>query len=147
MSDWIVGLVCRDHNSSTECRCSLNCACVFVSAASQRKASIGWLCHEDCSSGNIWAAAEDKSQWFCIWHIKRERDRENHSLSYLNSMGPSTCASAAVCLLCRLFGAVFDQTSSPKIPDMATVMAEILYLLEIIIVNHRRLKSPGSIWL
>lgn len=57
----------------------------------------------------------------CLTH--KERDRENHSLSYLNSMVPSTCASAAACVLCQLFGAVFDQTSSPEIPDLATVMA------------------------
>ena len=51
-------------------------------------------------------------------------------------MVSSTCASAAVCPLCQLFGAVhvFD-LSSPKIADMATVMAEIRYPLEIIIAN------------
>lgn len=75
--------------------------------------------------------------------MKRERKK---SLSvYLNSMVPSTCASATVRLPCQLFGAVFDQTSSPKIPDTATAMAEIWYPLEITIVNHRLLKSPGSI--
>lgn len=78
--------------------------------------------------------------------MKRDRETEKIVLYlYLNSMVPSTCASAAVCILCFLFGAVCDPTSSPKIPDMATVMAEIWYLLEIIIVNHRWLKSPGSI--
>lgn len=78
--------------------------------------------------------------------MKKERERDKlKSLSvYLNSMVPSTCVSATVCLLCQLFGAVFDQTSL-KFPDMAMVTAEIWYPLEIIIVNHRLLKKPGSI--
>lgn len=52
-------------------------------------------------------------------------------------MESSTCASAAVCPLCQLFGAVhvLDLTASPKIADMATVMKEIRYPLEVIIAN------------
>lgn len=50
-------------------------------------------------------------------------------------------------LLHQLFVSVFNLTSSPKIPDMAgMVMAEMWFPLEIIIVNHRLLESPGSIW-
>lgn len=80
---------------------------------------------------------------------KRRRGKEKKipaSLSvYLNSTVPLPSAPT-VRPLCHTFGAVFDQTcSSPKILVMALLMAKIRLLLQIVIVNHRPLKSPGSV--
>lgn len=70
-----------------------SCPC-SVSTTSPHKALIDWLCHEDCLSGNICSALS----------------------VYLNSTVQSTCASATVRLLHQLFGAIFDNTTSPKNP-------------------------------
>lgn len=101
-SDLSVALLCQGCNSSTvcSCRCFLN---------PQHKASTGFLCHEDCLSGNVSAPAEDEAQWFCIWR---------RYLVSFNSIVPSTRDSATVQRLCHLVFLVLYSIKHPVLKSL-----------------------------